>query len=79
MSIPQEIPLYRSIAEKLDAKRRCEESNNMEWHDKWDERISALIQEYMPSCSGFDNGTTLDMEFSRENKLIFLYKFPSHE
>lgn len=33
--------------------------------------IEAIVKEYMPSGSGFDNGTTIDLDASREDRLVF--------
>lgn len=45
--------------------------NNPEWFDKHSERIEQLVRNYLPSGSGFDNGTTLDLNASHADKLVF--------
>lgn len=62
--------LYSELASALDARKRCAESGNDEWFNKWTERIKALVDE-MPSGSGFDSGTQLDEDASHADKLVF--------
>ena len=64
-------PLYKAIANTLQAYQKCIESDNKEWQDKHESRLEFLTYNYMPSGSGIDAGITLDMESSKEDKLIF--------
>jgi hypothetical protein len=41
----------------------------------WADRLAALAREHLPSGSGFDNGTTLDLDASRLDRLIFATAF----
>jgi hypothetical protein len=67
--------LYRAIASALDAYKRCIDTNNEEWRDKHEERIEKLVERYMPSGSGFDNGTKFDFEASDSQRLFFTTAF----
>lgn len=70
-----EQPLYRQIASLLLAIENCERAGNAEWKARHGETIRALVREHMPSGSGFDNGTTLEFERSRPDRLVFLTAF----
>jgi hypothetical protein len=63
-------PLYQELAQLVAARLRCLADVNP-WAEKHEQRIMNLVSEYMPSGSGFDNGTLLDWELSNGNKLVF--------
>lgn len=67
---------YHAIARALGAMRRCENSNpiNQEWADNHEAAISALCDE-LPSGSGFDNGSHIDLNASTPEKLVFTTAF----
>lgn len=64
-------PLYQEIAICLQAMINCEASGNTEWFDRHEERIEELCKNHMPRGSGFDSGTTLDMDRSNPDRLVF--------
>ena len=55
-------PLYQKLAALVGAVKNCQEANNAEWENKHTESIELLVDRYMPSGSGFDNGTVLDID-----------------
>lgn len=61
--------LYSELATAIQARRNCAEKRNSEWFDKWSERIEA-IQEELPSGSGIDSGTRIDLDASHAGKLV---------
>jgi hypothetical protein len=61
---------YQTLARAIGAYKRCIKSNNTEWLDKWKTLIGALVETF-PRGSGFDNGTTLDLDHSNDNCLYF--------
>jgi hypothetical protein len=63
--------VYKGIAMALTSMNNCTASGNQEWHDKHEETIEELVKNYMPSGSGFDNGTSFDWIKSSANKLVF--------
>ena len=63
-------PLYSALANLVQARLNCIDSGNMEWLDRHEERIDALVKEALPSGSGFDAGTTLDFDRSTGAKLV---------
>lgn len=57
-----EIPFYAALARTLDAYARCKVTGNTEWEEKHLARAEEMVREHCPSGSGFDRGTTLDVE-----------------
>lgn len=68
-------PLYQALASLLIAIQNCEKSGNTAWRSKHRDVIETLVRRHMPSGSGFDNGTTLDLDASTGEKLIFRTSF----
>ncbi len=67
--------LYAVLASLVQARANCAESHNEEWFVRHTERALKLVSEYMPSGSGIDNGTKLDIDISGPNKLVFLTSY----
>jgi hypothetical protein len=67
--------VYQEIAGLLGAIAACRKSGNAEWLAKHQERLAAIVREYMPSGAGWDNGTSLDENKSTSEKLVFLGGF----
>jgi len=73
---PQGKRLVDLIARALDAMRNCgERYGNAEWQKRHLGQLRALVSEHMPSGSGFDNGTELELEDSRPDRLCFKTSF----
>lgn len=68
-------PLFRVIASLVQARLNCIASDNQEWLGKHEERILSLVKEYMPSGSGIDCGTKIDLDASNADKLVFTLSF----
>lgn len=67
----RERKLYEQLASAVQARLNCLENDNPEWRDRWEERIESAVQDQMPSGSGFDSGTTIDLDKSHGNLLVF--------
>lgn len=67
--------LYSELSSAVQARQNCIASKNDEWLTRHSERIESLVKNYMPSGSGFDHGTTLDLESSHADKLVFRTSF----
>lgn len=63
--------LYTRLASLVLAIRNCEKTGNGEWLEKHGNRADSLVRQHMPSGSGFDRGTALDIEASNAEKLVF--------
>jgi hypothetical protein len=68
-------PLVEHLAHCFAALLNCQNSGNQEWESIWHDRIAALAREHLPSGSGFDNGSTFDLDESRLDRLCFQTSF----
>ena len=62
--------VYQRLARLLDARQNCIESGNPEWQRSHEQAIEELAENYLPHGSGFDAGTTVDLERSREDRIV---------
>lgn len=65
-------PFYRGLAQIVDAYYRSEVS---EWRMRHRNTIDKLVREIMPSGSGIDNGTQIDLAESTGERLVFTTAF----
>ena len=72
---PTPRPLYAVLASLMQARQNCQERENHKWFDKHTDRIEELVSEHRPSGGGFDSGTTLDIDRSSSETLIFTTSF----
>lgn len=63
--------VYQKIASTVFALRNCTDND---WCERHDERLSRLVRDYMPSGSGFNNGTSIDID-SCSGRLVFCADF----
>lgn len=68
-------PLIQHFSACFDALARCDETGNQEWSGIWANRIAALARDHLPSGSGFDSGSTLNLDDSRSDRLVFETSF----
>lgn len=64
-------PLYQMLAHCVLARQNCIEHKNDLWIPKHTESIRDLVHKHMPSGSGWDMGTTLDLSGSKPDRLVF--------
>lgn len=67
--------LCTELARLIDAHKRCVASGSEEWAGKHQDRILALVQQYLPYGAGFDCGTSFDGDASTSEKLVFHTSF----
>ena len=67
--------LYQSLASAIDARTRCENTGNSEWFARWTDLIERIERTRLPSGSGFDNGTTVDLDKSSGERLVLNTSF----
>lgn len=67
--------LYCELASLVRARLNCGITVNKEWFEKHEARIEELVKNYMPSGSGFDCGTKIDLDRSTPEKLVFYTDF----
>lgn len=76
--------LYQVLASTVQARLTCglrrdgftqtteKEGNKAQtWFDRHEDTINRLVRGFMPSGSGFDNGTKIDLDASHADKLVF--------
>lgn len=54
--------VYEAIAIACEAWQNCQNIGNEEWEYRWDKRVLAIQNNILPSGSGFDNGSQIDMD-----------------
>lgn len=67
--------LVNKLSRLFQAMQNCENSGNSEWKHRHADNIYDLVEKYLPSGSGFDNGTFLDLNESHAEKLVFKTSF----
>lgn len=67
--------LAKLLAQTVQARANCVESGNAEWHGRHSHAIHALVRALMPSGSGIDAGTKIDLPASTPDKLVFTTAF----
>ena len=65
------MPVYKALASTVDAYKRCIERNNTEWEARHESKIEEIVKGCMPSGSGIDCGTKIDLNASTGEKLVF--------
>ena len=64
--------LYKIISSHVEAYKNTLKSGNREWTAKHKARIEQLVHNYMPSGSGIDSGTKIDLDASDgHHRLVF--------
>jgi hypothetical protein len=59
----------------IQARLNCEKSGNTEWFEKWSTQIQYIEDNVLPSGSGIDNGTKIDLEASTGEKIVLNTSF----
>jgi len=62
-------PLYRRIAAAIGARNNCIATDNDVWLGNWQHALDSMADE-LPSGSGFDSGTKIDLDESRPNRIV---------
>jgi hypothetical protein len=67
--------LFSGIALAVDARLTCKARGNTEWFEKHTTTIGDLVAEFLPSGSGWDCGTRIDLNSSTGERLVFFGSF----
>ena len=67
--------LYQSMASMLNARENCAKSGNSDWFDKWSDMLHKIESNQLPSGSGIDSGTSIDLDKSTGEKIILSFSF----
>jgi len=62
--------VYQTIASLVQARLNCIQAENHEWLFKHTSRIEAIADLHLPSGSGIDCGTKIDLDESTSEKLV---------
>lgn len=66
--------VVKELAHRIIARANCVKAGNDEWFEKHTQVIRAL-QDELPSGSGFDSGTKVDLDRSSADKLVLTTAF----
>lgn len=67
--------LYEAIAIARDSKENCIAAGNLEWAERWEDRLWRIERNFLPSGSGFDNGSTIDRSATNAKRIVILTAF----
>lgn len=67
--------LIQHIASMVQARINCAKSGNSDWHAKHTERLNTLAREFLPSGSGFDNGSSIYLDSCTPSKIVLATSF----
>jgi hypothetical protein len=67
--------VYQQIARGIHAMEYCRRNAMDEMARYWQDVIERTVRDYLPSGSGFDNGTSIDLEESTPEKLVLHTSF----
>ena len=68
-------PIITEIASLILAIKNCEKSGNEEWADKHETRLRVIEREFLPSGSGVDSGSKINIEASTGNRVVIETSF----
>lgn len=66
--------VYAKIAQEISRRKRGEEGNQ-HWMDLAEEALHHIEREILPSGSGFDSGSRIDLDESKPDKLVIRAEF----
>ena len=69
INMPQSKPLYQILSGLIGSRENCLKRGNTEWFDTFSDRIDK-IQNLLPSGSGFDTGSKIDLDKSTPDKIV---------
>jgi hypothetical protein len=58
----------QAIASAAGARKRCAKAGNTEWFNRWTAELKVL-QDELPSGSGIDSGTSIDLALSDDDEI----------
>jgi len=63
-------PVYQELISKIVAMENCEKTGNTEWYDNHSLAIHDIEMDNLPSGSGIDSGTRVNLDKTTANKLV---------
>ena len=62
--------LIQIIASTINARKNCSKKGNLGWFENHSAKLKYIEENSLPSGSGIDNGTRIDLDRSTENKIV---------
>ena len=63
--------LYEAIAQTASALKNCEKSGNVDgWLQRHESKLDRIAQDYLPSGSGIDCGTKINLRHTNDRQII---------
>ena len=62
--------LFRIMASALAARINCIASHNTEWFSRHSDSLTHYASDYLPCGSGFDSGTTINLDRSTGERIV---------
>lgn len=62
--------LIQCINSAVTARLNCVETNNGKWFQRWEDYLHTIEANNLPSGSGFDAGTTINLERSGRERIV---------
>jgi len=73
--LPRPEPVYKVLASNIEAYKSCVESANTLWQERHFDRIEQIARDLLPSGSGIDAGTKIDIDASAPNKIVLWVEY----
>ena len=69
--------LYEQIAQAIQARASCAKDldTHTEWFNRWSDRLQRIEKNVLPSGSGFDSGSKLDLDRSDARRIVITTAF----
>ncbi len=67
--------VFERLAQLVDAYHRSVAGDNHEWAERHEELAKEIVRARLPHGSGFDDGTSLDLDASSVDRLVFKTAF----
>ena len=62
--------VYQKTASLIVARENCAKNGNDEWFDVHSEKLDEIAKNHLPSGSGVDSGTQVDLDRSTGKKIV---------
>ena len=67
--------VIQALASVITARNNCIDSDSFNWVDKHTDTIDDISKDHLPSGSGIDSGTVVDLGASLDDKIVLLSSY----
>ena len=67
--------VIEALASAINARNNCIDLCNFTWAGRHEDTIEEICDNHLPSGSGVDNGTTIDLGASLDDKVVLLSSY----